>query len=216
MSHVGDMNLEMPACGAAFDIDGIIKIARGFAVDGDDGQVAEIATAFALGMSHGTRDLMGLLQDVRREPMRQVMLPDQNFHVDAKLSGPAEQFYNAASRRDASSRESSDLDVYNRAFELRQPCPPRGKSFRFVLGDKLGGQLFAHRNHNLLMNTRFVGKDEIAALAIAEDTNHRGMSAAHDPHDAAFGARRRRGNLASPRITPLDASDHAIAVHRVA
>jgi hypothetical protein len=41
------------------------------------------------------------------------------------------------------------------------------------------------------------------------------MRAAKDPHDAAFGPRRRAGSTARASVAALDTSDNAISVHRV-
>ncbi len=50
VSDVGDVDLEfVVSIGEFADEDGIVKIARGFAIDGDDGQVAEIAAARQFG-----------------------------------------------------------------------------------------------------------------------------------------------------------------------
>ena len=52
--HIGDMHLQVPAAvSAMFDEDGVVKIARGLSINGDDRQVAEIFAAGALGFAEG-------------------------------------------------------------------------------------------------------------------------------------------------------------------
>jgi hypothetical protein len=52
---VGDVNLKMPAAvGAALDVNGVVEIAGGFAVDGDDGEFTKILAALAF--CFGDRD----------------------------------------------------------------------------------------------------------------------------------------------------------------
>ena len=66
-----------------------------------------------------------------------------------------------------------------------------------------------------MLNARLVWKDEIAALAIAENTDDRRVSAAENPHDAALGASRGSSTLAS-RVAAFDTGDNLVAVHGIA
>src|SRR5438309_9303786 len=66
-----------------------------------------------------------------------------------------------------------------------------------------------------MMNTRFVGNDEIAAMAVMENSADSGVSAVEYADDAAFSANGRSGRLASPSVAPLDACDNAVSVHGV-
>jgi hypothetical protein len=84
-----------------------------------------------------------------------------------------------------------------------------------VLGEELRRQLFACGNDDLVMNAGFVGNDEIAAVAVVEDSNDRGMGPAQDPNHAAFRARRRTGGQAAPSVAAHNASDNPVSVHRI-
>ncbi len=53
---VCNVNLQMPARAAAFGVDGVVKIARRFAINCDDGQIAEIAAACENGIHRLVRD----------------------------------------------------------------------------------------------------------------------------------------------------------------
>ena len=52
--------------------------------------------------------------------MRQVMLADDDFNVDADLARASEYFKHAARRRQAALRIARDLHVHDRAIEFRQ------------------------------------------------------------------------------------------------
>ncbi len=51
MGDIGDVYLEMPAARTALDVNGIVEIARGVAIDGDDRQMAKIAAAIEFGVA---------------------------------------------------------------------------------------------------------------------------------------------------------------------
>ena len=66
-----------------------------------------------------------------------------------------------------------------------------------------------------MTNARFVGNDEIAAVAVMKKSNDCGVSAVEDADHAAFRTYGRAPGLASPRVASLDASDDAISMHGV-
>src|SRR5216684_9122191 len=95
----------MPAAiGAMFDVHGVVEIARGLAIDGDDRQVAEIFAAGALGFTHGLRAMLGFVKNVGGEDMREMMLANDDLGVDAEFAGTAENFDDAAGCRRAAVR----------------------------------------------------------------------------------------------------------------
>src|SRR5260370_18792815 len=215
MGHVRDMHLKMPAIRTLFYVDGVIEIARRLSVDGYDRQVAKIAATFSLGVSHRTRNFLGRVEHLLRELVRQMVFADQNLYIEAEFSRLSQNFNNTAGGRNASLRESDDLNVYNRTVQFRQahrPC--RGIPFCFVLGEELRRQLLAWGNDNPVMNPRFVCNNEIAAIAVMKDPYDGGVSAVEHANHAAFGANRRAGGLASASTAPLDVSDDTISVHR--
>ena len=64
MGDVGDVYLQMPAAvRAALYVNSVIEIAGGFAVDGDDGEIAKIFTAFAFRFGEGNCAAGGFLED---------------------------------------------------------------------------------------------------------------------------------------------------------
>jgi hypothetical protein len=62
VSDVGNVNLEEPsAIVAALDVNGVVEITSGFAVDGDDGKFAKIFAASTIGFGDGVSDLFGVV-----------------------------------------------------------------------------------------------------------------------------------------------------------
>ena len=66
VGDVGDVDLQEPAAiFATLDVNGIVEIARGFAVDGDDGKFAKIFAASAIGLGDGKSEALGFFQTLR-------------------------------------------------------------------------------------------------------------------------------------------------------
>ena len=214
VGHVGDVHLKMPASRPPFDVYSIIEIACRFAIDGYDRQMAKIPAALAFGVPDGPGGLPCLLLDIVRKSVRQMMFADQNLHVEAEFTGLAQDFDDTANCRNAGLRESSDLNVYDRAFQLRQAQRLRlGKLLGFVLGTELRRQLLARRDYDFVMKAGFVRSYEVTAMAVMKKTNDGRVGAAQDFHYAAFGARRRAGRMAG--VAAFDAGKNPIAVHGV-
>ena len=90
MRNIGYVHLEMPvAFSAAFDVDGIIEVARGFAVDRNDRQAAKIFAACALGIADGRSAPLRLLHDFGGKKVWKMVFADDDFGVDAKLARAA-------------------------------------------------------------------------------------------------------------------------------
>ena len=97
MGHIGDVDLEFVV--AIFewaDVDGIVKIAGSFTVDGDDRKLAVVASAaHGFGGNFG-RDGLRFFDYFGREAVRQVELADHDFDVDAEVGLFAENFDDAS------------------------------------------------------------------------------------------------------------------------
>ncbi len=90
MRYVGDMDLKfVVTVGERGYVDGVVKIARGFAVDRDDGKISKIAPAVEIGLGYGLRGGLGFGDGIFREYVRQMMLADDDFDVDADFAGAA-------------------------------------------------------------------------------------------------------------------------------
>jgi hypothetical protein len=115
---VGDVDLELVAAvGILRDEDGVVEVLGGFAVDGDDGEVAEVA---ALGDGFGVEmgDFAGLGEDLFGEDVREMVLADHHLDVDAEGFGVAEDFDDAAASGAVFAGEVGDFDVDDEAFEV--------------------------------------------------------------------------------------------------
>jgi hypothetical protein len=119
MGDVGDVDLKMPtAVGLTFDVNGVVEIAGGFAVDGDDGDVTKILAALVFCFGDGNGATVGFLQDCGGKCVREVMLANDDFDIDAEVAGTAEDFYDASGWRCAATRVAGELDVDYGAVEF--------------------------------------------------------------------------------------------------
>src|SRR6266851_5573466 len=120
--HIGDVDLQVPAAiGAMLDADGVVKIARGFSIDGDDRQVAEIFAASTLGFAHGLRAALGFVKNFGGKRMGEMMLANDDLGVHAEFTGTSKNLNDAAGGRSACLRKTQQLDVYNSAVQFIQP-----------------------------------------------------------------------------------------------
>ncbi len=199
MRHVGDVHLETPAavC-AAFHVDSVIEIARGFAIDGDNREVAKIFTALAIGLLDGQRAVPGFFFHLRRKLMRQVMLANDDFGIHTELAGAAENFKYPTRRGSTGTRIAKQLDVHDCAVQFRHAwnaLRTRAVLLRVLklpFFPKRWCQLFARRNFDFVLDANVVRQDDIPSRAIAKQTHHGGMRAAENSDDAAFGSLRSR------------------------
>ena len=77
------------------DEDGVVEVAGGFAVDGDDRQIAEVAAGGDdFGVEMG--DFAGFGEDFVGEDAREMVLADNDLDVDAEVVRMAEDFDDAA------------------------------------------------------------------------------------------------------------------------
>ena len=214
VGHVCDVHLKMPAFRAFFDVYRIVEIARRFAIDGYDRQMTKIAAALTFGVPDGPGGLPGLLDDIFRESVRQMMFANENFHVEAEFTRLSEDFDDTTGCRNTGAREARDLNIHDRIFQLRQAQRPRlGKLRSFVLGTKLRSQLLARRNYDFVMKAGFVRSHEVTAVAVMKKTNDGRVGAAQDFHDASLSTCRRAGRVAG--VAAFDAGKNPIPVHGV-
>ena len=78
--------------------DGIVEVARSFAVDGDDGQRAKVAAVAQLAGGNDRLECLRFLQDLDREAMRQVEFADDDLDIDAEVVFVAEDFDHPTAR----------------------------------------------------------------------------------------------------------------------
>jgi hypothetical protein len=210
------VDLEMPtAVGAMLDVDSVVKVASGFAVDGDDGEMAEIFAALAVGIADGNSTMFGVAEDFGGKRVREMVLANDNFGVDAEFAGAAENFDDAANGGLSTAGVAEEFNVDDGAFEfgeLRKAAAARG-FFRMGQVESLaksGSQLIAGRDFDFVMDARVVGQDDVVAAAVAEKADYGRMRAAEDADDAAFGAAR-----AGEAANSLDFGEDMVAMHGV-
>src|ERR1019366_7313272 len=93
LCYVGDMHLQLEiAVGEIAHGDGVVKVARSLAVDGDDGQSAEIAAVAKFLRRDDGAYILRLFKRCRGKVMRQVKLADGDFDVDTEVVLAAEDF----------------------------------------------------------------------------------------------------------------------------
>ena len=94
MGNVGDVDLQfVVAVFELADVDGVVEIARGFSVDGDDGELAVVAAmaqgfggnAGCVGRFVGRYQGLGFFDHFGREAVGQVKFADDDFDVDAEV-----------------------------------------------------------------------------------------------------------------------------------
>ncbi len=99
LGDVGDVDLEFEiVVGEDADEDGVVEVAGGFSVDGDDGERAEVAAVaeFVAGDCGG--DLLRFFERGGGEMVREVEFADDDFYVDAEVVFAAEDFDDSAAR----------------------------------------------------------------------------------------------------------------------
>ena len=209
--NVRDVHLQLvvPARQRA-DVDGVVEIARGLAVDRHNRQIAEIAPSRQIVLGHLLRRRFCVGNHFVREDVRQVMLPDDDLDIDADIARAAENLDHAARRREAALGIARDFDVHHGAIELRKPqAAKRGRlSFGAELLPQFRSQLIARRYRDLVENARVVRQDVVAVRPVAEQADEGRMLVLDNLHHAAFGA--------PVGAAARDARENVIAVHRIA
>ncbi len=215
--HVGDVDLQVPtAVSAMLNVNGVVEIARAFAVDGDDGQVAEIFTAGALGLADGLRATLGFVKNVGGEDMREMVLANDDLGVDAEFTRTAENFDDAASRRCASVWIAEQLDVDDGAVEFVEARDAPGSNAGFIraaeaeLFPEARRQFVPARDFNFVLDANVVRKDDVCAGTIAKQTDDGRVSTVEDPQNAAF-----RALSAGDAAQTLNLCENVVAVHGV-
>ena len=201
-----DLKLEVAVRHAAHG-DGVVEVARGLAVDGDDGQRAIVAAVAKLARRDERLELLRLLQDLDRKAVRQVVLADDDLDIHAEIVLVAEDLDHAPARALGGRRPVGDLDVDDQAFEV-VPLAAAGFfakdaiALLLALARGLGaarlcaqaGSLFAARplhpaRDDDLLGDLFVHRgDEVVSRAVVKCADDRGIAAAEHAQNAAFGA----------------------------
>src|SRR5262249_10844063 len=106
------------AVGHAAHRDGIVEVAGGFAIDGDDGHVAVVATMLELPGVNDRLKALRLLQDLDGEAMRQVEFTNDDLDIDAEVVLVTENFDDAPARVLRRRRPICDLHLDDDPFKI--------------------------------------------------------------------------------------------------
>ena len=138
MGDVSDVDLQfVVAVFELADMNGVVEIARGFAIDGDYGKLAVVA-ALAQGVVGnfgfaGRLDRLGFFDHFGREAVGQVKLADHDLDIDSKVVFFAENFDHAAARLLRGAGPVGDFHVDYCAFQIL----PVGVNFGFFAYDSI-------------------------------------------------------------------------------
>ena len=138
VTDIGNRHPQRPAAAQLFlAIDGIVKVSRVLAVDGDKGKIAQInallLVRFGGSLVHGSR----FTQHVLRPLMWNAVSADGNVDLKAGVQMLAQHLGNASLGTQLASGVMGDLSHYDLAV--------------------LGFVLFLRRNENIVVNARVIG-----------------------------------------------------------
>ena len=197
------MDLELEgALWTLLNEDGVVEVARGFAVDGDDGQAAEITPAGGFGgieMGDGA----SFLKHTRRKDARELVLADHHLHIDAEVVRMAEDLNDSAHGRPRGGGPGGDFDVDDEAFQILVIRTGAGFFAEDAVRRGLlrrGRDFIAGADEDGLAHALVKGDDGVVRLAIAarvmKCADHGRVAAGEDAGNAAeapaVGARRRK------------------------
>ena len=119
LRHIGNVDLQFEiAVGESAHGDGIVEVARGLTVDGDDRQGAEVTAEAKFQRRDDGGDVLRLIERCCGKMMRQVKLADDHLNVDAEVVGAAENLNDAAPRILRGRGPVGDFNVNHHAFEV--------------------------------------------------------------------------------------------------
>ena len=119
MRHVGNVHLQLVvSVRQAADVDGVIEVAGGLAVDSHDGQAAVVAAPVQLAVRNDVLDRLSLFQHFGGKVVRQVELADDDLHVHAEIVFVAEDLDYAPAGILRGRGPVSDLDIHHHVFQI--------------------------------------------------------------------------------------------------
>src|ERR1700680_776811 len=195
--NVSNVNSESPALVVGLvHMNRVVKIARVIRVDGDNEFFSQILTAFEHPRIDGFGNPIRFIDNCARKFGRQIILPNDREHIDARSGGRSEQFDDLALRINVPRfpRLQSNHDLVAAARSLRQLRARR----------KL--------NVNIVNKTRIIRNDVIKVPRVLKRAHDRIARAFQDSNDTAFLP---PTSIFRARISFLarDARNHAVAVH---
>jgi hypothetical protein len=201
---VGDVHLKpVAAARQTLDVNRVVEIPRRFAVDRHDGEIPEILPARqGVGLNRSRRRSR-LGHHVVGKNVRQAVLSDDDFDIDARLARLAQNLDYAPGGAHPAPGESGEFDVHRRAVKIL----PANRGFRPRLPE-LGRYFLAGGHDDFLRDPRIEGSHHAAARRVMKDSDQRWVRAPDDSHHAPFGP--------AVGAAALDSRQHAVAMHRIA
>src|SRR6185437_105692 len=119
LGHVGNVDLKLiVAVIEPRDQHGIVKVARGLAVNGHDREVAEVAARGDFLLRDDGVDLLRFFQHLRWENVRDMVLADDHLHVNAEIVFIAENFGDASAGALGGGRPLDDFYFDDDVFQV--------------------------------------------------------------------------------------------------
>ena len=205
--HVRDMHVQGEvAVGKAIHPHGVVKVAGRLAVDGHDVVGAKVFAPRQFQRPDLAIDGAGLIENVRRESMRDVVFADDDLNVDAEIIGAPEHFDDTPNGGLAFGGKLNHLRFHDVAVQIFG---------RLDLGWWLGNayaigqrwQRVQRGNLDPLVNPVVMRLNKAPALVDAKFADDRGVRPLRDADDVALG----------PSVSPEanDARRDLVSVHRL-
>ena len=223
MGDVGDVDLEVPMAGGVVVLDenGVVEVTRGLAIDGDDGQGAEVAADsddFGVEMS----DSAGFGENLVGKNAREMVFADDHLDVDAEVVGMAENFDDFGAGGASGRGPRGDFNVDDETFEIVQVVVA-GLSKGFFAENAMwrgcgsrSGDLGVERDDDGLSHAVVEGGDVVAGeglsatafACVVKDADDGGIAAGEDAQDAT--------EFAAVGAGRSEFDEHLVALHGVA
>ena len=139
LGHVGDVDLQLKIAVFRFaNCDRVVEVARRFAVDGDDRQIAEILAMVEFPGRNDGRNGLCLFERGGREMVRQMKFTNRDFDIDAEVIFAADNFNDSSLRNFCGRGPVGDFYIDHHAFQIA----PAGGARGFIAKHAIDGSGF--------------------------------------------------------------------------
>ncbi len=174
MRDVGDVHVQNElAIVEAIHPNGVVEVARGFTVDGDDVVATEISTSRGVGRAGVQRHVVGFQQHRGGEGVRQTVFADDHFDVDAEVVALPEHFDDATHAQAPAVGRFHHFRMYDQAVQVLGGDSALGCGADAVLRLNAPGPFPAGRDFEPLADAPVVRLDEVRAAARVKLAHHR-------------------------------------------
>src|SRR5262249_25075077 len=158
-----------------------------------DGDLEVVAALGDGGCGDEVRYRLRLVQYIGRKTVRQVVLANDDFDVNAEIIFIAENLNHASARILGGSGPIGNLHIHYDSIQIPQLAPPRLFAEDAMLfaaaffGSATRRDFHAARNNDVLMDLLVHGHHIVVAAVVTESPDHCGVLAPNDANDAPFG-----------------------------